>query len=830
MKNVADIYALTPMQQLMMLHTMTDAADHDVLFNQIVYRLSGDLNAAAFQRAWQHVVDRHPVLRTLFVWQKSKDPVQVVREQVALPWIEHDWRAFSTDEQEQKLAAVLAEDRQIGFDLLRPPLMRIILIRQTDDCYWMVWSSHHLILDRWCIGLVLDEMAIAYAAYIANSLPILQPAPRFRDYVGWLDGQDKAAARRFWREQLGDLDIRPLPLISAPTNASPDLATLADKLTAAESTRLSRFALDNNLTIGTLLPAAWAIVMSAATNSPDVLFGQTVSGRPAALPEVDHMLGSFINNIPLRIQLDGSDDLLAWLQAIQEQRFDLQPYEYVSPTQIQSWTGNHTLSTLFDTLLVMQSPVEITQPIGLELQFERGRLEAGYAINLEVVPQPDSLQLKFTYDRQRVPHALINYVLAALRNVLVAMPQAKALNDLCAEAGQFAVVQSDVRHEQKEGAQGKDGAQRPYIQPRTGTEIALLRIWAELLRQLDIGIHDNFFDAGGNSIAVAQHFALVEERLGVRLPLNLLFQAPTIAELAAAIEQDDVRPIDPVLVPINLNGTRPPFFFAHGIFGDVLSFTNIAPLMPLDQPLYGFQAFGMQPANEPDQEIETMAARYISAMRDVQPTGPYHLGGFCFGAIVAYEMARQLEQAGETVALLALIEGSAPREYHNKLPLYHPDRIQIIRQSFPYWANGYKEFGGWRFRERVKSNLHRIGIGAAPYTNGTSDAAVALDNHADFNATRPPIQHKLRTININALENYVPRAYNGRITLFRARALNIGYTLFGEIDPQRGWGGLARGGVDIRYVDGTHVGILQRPYAADLAAQLTAILGATAVG
>ncbi len=250
--------------------------------------------------------------------------------------------------------------------------------------------------------------------------------------------------------------------------------------------------------------------------------------------------------------------------------------------------------------------------------------------------------------------------------------------------------------------------------------------------------------------------------------------------------------------------------------------TNIVAQFPAEQPIYGLQAVGLHPNYEPDLTIEEMAARYVQAIQRVQPSGPYHLGGFCFGGVLAYEIACQLEQIGQKSALLAIIEGSAPRQYHVSGALYTPQRLQVIRHSAPHFLRGNEEFGGWQVRKRIKRLFHTAGPAlSSPHE---SNWEVEFDNIADFNATRPEIQHALHDINVSAIENYTPQSYNGRVTLFRAKYLRLRHALFSKIDPSRGWSALAQKGVDIHYIDGYHTGILKQPYAVQLAAALTTAL------
>ena len=215
-------------------------------------------------------------------------------------------------------------------------------------------------------------------------------------------------------------------------------------------------------------------------------------------------------------------------------------------------------------------------------------------------------------------------------------------------------------------------------------------------------------------------------------------------------------------------------------------------------------------------------------MQSIQPSGPYYLGGFCFGGVIAYEIARQLEQLGEKTALLAIIDGFLPDLIQRKRPLYDPLRLRIIRESAPYWVQGYEEFGGWQLKERVFS---KFGRGAGPQQNANqrntyNDPEGSLDvaYMADYAATRREIRRQIVEIHHRAADAYSPQAYGGQITLFHARLMGVRHALFGSIDPQRGWDRLAKGGVSARPVAGSHTGLLKNPNVSDLTAKLNEAL------
>src|SRR5215813_1578915 len=199
--NVETIYALSPMQQGMLFHSLYTPTSGEY-FVQLTCTLSGKVDPEALHQAWQEIVNRHSVLRTLFIWQHRKEPVQVVRQHVSLPWLSLDWRNIAPALQQAQLAEFLAADLAIGFDLQHAPLMRLALIRVADETYHFVWSFHHLLLDGWSMPLVIKEVFTFYEGLSQGRAVKLKAVRPYREYIRWLREQDMGAAEQFWREML----------------------------------------------------------------------------------------------------------------------------------------------------------------------------------------------------------------------------------------------------------------------------------------------------------------------------------------------------------------------------------------------------------------------------------------------------------------------------------------------------------------------------------------------------------------------------------------------------------------------------------------------------
>src|SRR6266850_2011945 len=218
LENLEDLYELSPMQQGMLFHTIY-APESGVYFEQSIFTIKGEFDEAAFERAWQRVVDRHSILRSSFLWEELEKPQQVVHRRVNLHVDKKDWSDLSSQHQEAEISAYIVADRNHGFDLATPPLMRIALFRLSGDVHRFLFSRHHLLLDRWSRSVILKEVFGAYEAFHKDQEPLLTPVRLYSDYIAWLSEQDQGAAEHYWRIALKGL--------VAPTTLSIDRKPLS---------------------------------------------------------------------------------------------------------------------------------------------------------------------------------------------------------------------------------------------------------------------------------------------------------------------------------------------------------------------------------------------------------------------------------------------------------------------------------------------------------------------------------------------------------------------------------------------------------------------------
>ncbi|MBB4677123.1 non-ribosomal peptide synthase/polyketide synthase [Crossiella cryophila] len=356
-REVEDLYPLTPLQAGMLFHSLVDA-DRGAYFDQARMDLSGVTDVNALANAWQLVVDRTPILRSALVWEGVPQPLQVVRRHVHLPVAQYDLRALSEVDRATELDRIVAADRAAVIDLTAPPLLRLTLVRTGADEVVLVWSFHHILLDGWSLGQVFAEVCAQYAAQLTGTPPNLATRRPFRDYLQWLDRQDPAAAEAHWRTVLaGFTSPTPLPADHqpGPNHAAESADMVALELSAEQSTQLSKLAKANGLTVNTLVQGAWALLLSRYSGQRDIVFGTTVSGRPAELPGVETMVGLFINTVPTRVEVQSGQSLLSWLRDLQTGQTESRRFDFVSLAQLRSYSDLPGGSTLFDSIVVFEN-------------------------------------------------------------------------------------------------------------------------------------------------------------------------------------------------------------------------------------------------------------------------------------------------------------------------------------------------------------------------------------------------------------------------------------------------------------------------------------------
>jgi amino acid adenylation domain-containing protein len=348
--------------------------------------------------------------------------------------------------------------------------------------------------------------------------------------------------------------------------------------------------------------------------------------------------------------------------------------------------------------------------------------------------------------------------------------------------------------------------------PRSDVELELVAIWEELLGVSPIGVTDDFLELGGHSLLAVRLMARLEHVFGVKLPISALFEAPTVEHLAAVIQGREAPVRRTPLVRLHPGGTGRPLFVVHPVGGDVFAYVELARKLGADRPVYGLQAVAEGNGHQPG--MEELAAQYLAAVREVQPEGPYLLAGWSLGAVIAYEMAQQIESSGGTVALLAMIDPSSPADGRSEgiddsslLAGFAADLVRLSGRPVPF---GQEVLAGLD----VDTGLDRL------VELGRGEGVLPPD------VDKPRLRERFDLFgrHVKALQSYVPRPYGGRVALFRAS----GSLAPGTTDPTWGWSALAR--AEAHLFEADHYSLLQRPALERLVEQLRSDLTAVESG
>jgi thioesterase domain-containing protein/acyl carrier protein len=357
------------------------------------------------------------------------------------------------------------------------------------------------------------------------------------------------------------------------------------------------------------------------------------------------------------------------------------------------------------------------------------------------------------------------------------------------------------------------------VAPRTPLEVSLTTIWADVLEVKAIGINENFFDLGGHSLLAVRLFAQIEKRLDKRLPLATLFQAPTVAELAAVMQKEQTTGWSSLIAinPIKREAqtTNAPFFCVHALGGNVLEYRELAQHLGENQPFYGLQSAGLDGARPPHTQVEDMAAHYIKEMRELQPNGPYFIGGRSLGGVVAFEMAQQLQDQGEQIGLLALLD-TYPSGYA-KLLRNEVSFAGTVKRGLRRTKSHLSNLGSLQAADKIIYVMKKARF--APRKAKSQIWRRVYQMYQSAGRSLPKTLRDIKEFNSLAVRNYVPKVYEGSVTLFWASA-----DLRTSKDLVDGWRALAGGGMEVHEIPGTHLDIIKEPHVSHLATKLRSCL------
>ena len=536
--NVEDIYELSPLQQGMLLHSAHDGAT-DMYLSQQTYLAEGSLDPEILIAAWEAAVRAHPAMRTSFHWEGLDRPLQVVHRELPLPVSHHDWSDVDSEQVSKRLEQLRVDDRATGFNLAVAPLQRLNIVRLGTDAHCLVWTYHHLLMDGWSVPIFMAEV-LAHYRRLAMGTPPPPPAPPFRDYIAWLQRQDPAATKSFWTQNLAGLKPSHLAPLRPwdPQRGTGPVDRRFVNLPESVGSGLRQAAVRHRVTFGTLVQAAWAIVLGRYTGGSEVTFGCASSGRPPELPQVDRMVGMFANTLPVRVALPTDGDLGTWLRHMQGEYARMRQYEYTPLADVKRWAGAPG-QQLFQSLLVLETYTFAAETggSGARLAIRRENLydKISFPLTLTAAPGPVP-ELQLLIHRERFDPGFIDDVLARLDATFLALVTAERIGPVVAAAGPLA---ADPDSAAPAVDPVTEHPPTPPAAPSTAREDAIAEIYRDILGLTEVDVTASFFELGGDSFDAVRAIGRIDGA-----SLGLLAAHPSVRALASALDSDPADETD----------------------------------------------------------------------------------------------------------------------------------------------------------------------------------------------------------------------------------------------------------------------------------------------
>jgi len=405
-KNIEDILTLTSMQEGMLFFYLKDPKN-DLYFEQLCLEAAGEIDSTIFEQAWNLVIKTNEMLRTLFRWKEVKKPMQIILKQHELRVNLLDYsdadKKYLKLKEEKPIEDLKKEDRKKKFDLTTVPF-RVTLCKLAKERYVILVSQHHILYDGWSTGIILKEFLAFYNA-LKNGEPVIIPVKnKFKEFVKWLQIQDKEKQKTYWKTYLKNFEGRTsIPVKQGKEKGSNVTRKYNFRISQKVTKEVETFLKEEKITLAALLYSVWGILLQKYNDSQDVIFGTTVSGRTAKVKDIEHMVGLFINTIPLRLNTSANKEISALLKEVNQSLQIKEEYETTSLTDIKEYTRTSANEELFDSIVVIENyPLDnfLTQQNNTPLikqysMFYKTNFDLTVAISALTV---NDIEITFTYE------------------------------------------------------------------------------------------------------------------------------------------------------------------------------------------------------------------------------------------------------------------------------------------------------------------------------------------------------------------------------------------------------------------------------------------------
>lgn len=751
------------------------------------WSLSGPIDEAVVEHAFNTIVERHEVLRTRFV-ERDGTPMQEVLPRLRLKLAVIDLRQLTEETRLAEARRLAKGEAHNPFDIHSLPLVRITLLRLAADKADILLTVHQIVFDGWSIRVIANEFGeIAGASGLGRPHALPELPVQYGDYAQWqkaLLASEAASNERYWYDQLvhapyfevqGDFE--------KPTRPTHRGVILAEMLSPDVGERMEEEALRRGVTPFVLGCAATVATLKRLSGRTDIILGTQVAGRDD--PDLESMIGVFINNLVLRVDtrhahsftalLDRTSDTVREALLHQQMPFH-RLVELINPPRDPARTP------LISVNFTLLKEVLEHRHYGRLLLQGLPSVSAGslYDLNFFVVKWHDGWRMAMEYNpdlfRETTARTFFKLWREAMERAIA--ERDFSLETLVAPTRKPALVTHEGGDHSTHSAAAKAEDWQAPSAPQLAMEQALAEIWRPLLGVDEVGPSSNFFELGGHSMLAVRLLARIEARFGRRIDPLTLFEAPTLRRLARKLGEAHAPAVAAWnIVAIQPHGSRTPIFAIN----NTLAYYNVARAIGDETPFFGVQLFDPNaPRVLEERRLEDVAADYVKLIRAARPHGPYILAGLCVAGAIAYEAACQLEDAGEAVPLVVLADTWLPG-YLDGLPDRDRSRFQ--------WA--YRRHVMRHHRAELAAGRSSLPDVLATYRIVRSTGLLRLAVKLGLIEKRPHAQQDwsnrwfLPTLE-RARNAYRARRFGGQLVLLRSEEM-ITSGLGDRIDDQMGW-------------------------------------------
>lgn len=537
-KNIGDILALTPMQEGMLFHYLKDPGN-DANFEQLYLEISGKLERGLFEKAWNFVIGTNEMLRTVFRWENLKQPAQLVMEEHCLDFRYFDLSGKSSDERNISVENIKTADRNEKFDLQDVPF-RVTLCKIDEIKYGIIVSNHHILYDGWSNGIILKEFFNAYNDLSAGRVPEMLFKTKFREFIRWSQNRDREKEEEFWKEYLKGFERKnehdTHDALSKKVIAG--TAKLQFEIPPETVTRLNDFSIDYKISLTQLIYTAWGILLQKYHDAADVMFDTTVSGRSAKVKGIEHLVGLFINTLPVRVNTRPGETVTALLTRFKKMQRKWEEFENTSTLTLKEYTGECRNPVCFDSVVVVENYPLDTAVIQKNSEFSIDSFSntgmTRYDLTVLISGSgPINIELSYNVHlfRERTA-SLVGRHFISILDEIVSSPR-QTVPEIHILPGEEV---EEITKTLTGGREYEPGTaiESEFTAPRNTVEEKLVEIWSDVLKRR-VGIDHNFFDFGGHSLKASLLAAKMHREFNVKIPLSEIFRRPTVRELARYI-------------------------------------------------------------------------------------------------------------------------------------------------------------------------------------------------------------------------------------------------------------------------------------------------------